>query len=366
VIEVTLLSKPSVFNIISFVVLLIIVIIFVIRLLRTSCSITENALTALLSVILFFSILTVPGIYSNITDTTVNKILSKELIPWAMIQDQVNRDTIALTESSGASDPYLDYLREVDGLGDTEYGMQDPGIRIKWMSPKKENIFDMLYNKYDFLADSGSFQLLRGLFSSTVGGVEYTPDKKAIYVYRPYTFITREARDSFKSLSNHGISNNTSLVRSDAHHYNPTTPDYKFKYWGSALDERMEELYAKEVINDISVVKPQVSEDDYRCWHLGNEGLTKAIFDTNLSPTEGGFSYTDFNDPSISYFAKLTESPFYYFYNALNTKYGDDFKNALMKEGTFYVLPNEVQNIKIIEFTEITSLEIKIGTVITS
>jgi hypothetical protein len=293
------------------------------------------------SIAFFFLVLGLPGIYSNFTDNTVNRILSNKVMPWAMVQDQMYLDK----EDTVTEDPddYLEYLQTVEQLRSSEFKHSDPGVRIKWMSPKKENIFNLLFSKFDALGSSGSFQILRGLFASTFGGIEYTPDKNGIYVYRPYTSITTEARDMYEKLESGGFNNRLSEIRGNATYFNPTVQDYKFKYWGSSLDERMEELYAKEVINDLELVKALTPDYSYRYWHLDYEPLDSAIFNNSYLFDEGGFSYDDVDNNSVSYFASLTESPYYYFYNSLKSKYGDNFKYTIANKNSFIISNEETK-----------------------
>lgn len=306
----------------------------------------EIVIRVFLAIIVFFGGFSFLGSYSDMTDSMVNRIFSSKLQPWALVQDQVMMETMEDLDlqRDGISDAWLDTQIALSELGDSEYRSTDPGLRVKWMSPKKENIFDLLYSKHSALDDLGSFKLLKSLFTFSVDGVEYTDDRSSVYIYRPYTYIVREARELYKEVST--VSGDPYHVKSDAEYYDLSLPDYRFKYWSELeKEDRLRELYAREQLDDIRLVGPSVSDDRYKNWHLASDGLTKSIFTQDFGVDIGGFTYTGKN-PSESYFANLTESPYYYFYNSLKTKYGDDFKKALLRQSTFEVTPADIGVIK--------------------
>ena len=331
---------------INLIVLIFVIVLFVfvgIKVVMGRVLLRDGLLHGFLAIFFLYVFLAVPGVYSNVTDNTVNRILSNKVMPWAMVQDQMALDSGVVV---GDSD-YLEYLKQVEGLGSSEFRYTDPGVRIKWMSPKKDNVFNLLYNRFDGLSGVKSFQILKGLFASTFGGVEYTDDKTGIYVYRPYMSILTEARDLYDGLEASGVNNRLREVRGNALYYQPDMESYKYKYWvASEGEDRKLELYASEVLSDIEQVASLSVDDTYRYWHLEYEPLDTAIFNTSFNVEEGGIDYGTVSNDSLTYFASLTESPYYYFYNVLRTKYGDDFKDLMLDQSTYLLTNNDVKLLK--------------------
>ena len=278
---------------------------------------------------------------SNISNTWGDKVFDGKFNYWAIIQHE---QSIKGLNSSRVSGDEVDFLVASSMQVAQETYSNDVGVRVRWMSPKKDDFFDKMFNR---ATNSQSLManttLFRWLFNSYANQEEYVyDDPLATYLYRPYNSIAREAKNSYESLKDMSVDKsdyiNKVLVSSKQVN---NKPPYRYNAW---RDNSGAITFSKKDIETISKVKAfSTSKDEdkleaYRYWILGSESLNASIFRESYATSAG---YTgSVTDKNYQAFSLMTESPFYYFYYNLKNRYqtGDaSFKSALLDEQLFKV-----------------------------
>ena len=279
----------------------------------------------------------------QVTDKVGDAIFSEKFDYWAIIQHQ---QSIASLDSSKTTGDDLDYIIAQSMEGAKNVYSTDAGVRLKWMSPKKEDNFKKIFNE-NTASDTlmSNLTLFRWLFNSYFNQEEYNyNDPLATYIYRPYNAIASAARTNYTSSSNSEINAREvkdTIVLASSNHLG--LPDYRFEKFKSSSKHKIN--YSKQEQDLLSktgaTVKggPTEQTDAYRYWALANAEVTKSIFRTDYD-SDAGMQVSNNSESSYQMFLAYTESPFYYFYNVMQQRYSKDnleFGNALLDKNTFIV-----------------------------
>ncbi|MNL91307.1 hypothetical protein D3C81_10390 [compost metagenome] len=278
----------------------------------------------------------------GITNSIGDKIYSEKFNYWAITQHQQSSTTLKSAASTGNE---LDYITAKSMQDNANVYSSDVGVRVKWMSPKKEDAFNSLFTKKASANLKSNMTLFRWLFNSTLNQEEYVyDDPLATYLYRPYNAIASSAADNYVDLRNVAI-NKDSIIQSirNAKGNVLGIEDYKFnKLLDPSKSNVSMEQSQKDLVDSVSTY--YVSSDKeklsaYRYWLMGNNGVTSSIFKSNYDATNAGLTGYS-TDPYAEAFLLSTESPFYYFYNALRARYdgvNGGFKSALLSRDVFTI-----------------------------
>lgn len=95
------------------------------------------------------------------------------------------------------------------------YDKEATGVKVKWMAPKKNDVFKAIFN--DVISDTAlgnNLTLFKWMFSSFFTGDEYVNDDPlATYVYRTYTDIASDAKSYYEKCR--GMSLDVPTIRSN-------------------------------------------------------------------------------------------------------------------------------------------------------
>lgn len=289
------------------------------------------------------------SLVNNVTD----KMYSEKFNFWAITQHQ---QSVKKLKDAQTSEDNIDYIIASNMEKSKNMYTNDVGVRVKWMSPKKDDAFDRMFNRNKSMDGvSKDLTVFRWLFSSYLNQEEYNYDNPlSTYVYRPYNSIASEASQNYSQLSGKAIDIGSVMGNiNEANNEGLQTP--KYRYTKAQEDYKTKVQFTKAELKDINAVRATTSEASdgvkysYRYWALNNQEMTSSIFRNNYTESPG-FLGTDSEEANYKAFSNVTESPFYYFYNALKTNYaknGTTFKNALLDSKTFTVDEVEVGNNKI-------------------
>lgn len=292
-----------------------------------------------------YAVNSVVGVTNKISD----KIFSDRFNYWAITQHQ---QSVTNLESARNSGDELDYIiaNNMD-MAKNSYS-SDVGVRVKWMAPKRDDVFNSLFSRDKSIQGLDSdLTVFRWLFNSYFNQEEYVfNDPLATYLYRPYSSIAKEAKDSYANMSTLDVDKSDVVDRIDVRQDGvPFIPEYRFDSMlvNNKTDDRVE--YTDDMLALIDNVKRYagdggVAPDSYRYWAIMQPEVTKALFRTDYDSADAGIA-GDVDGSEYTAFTLATESPFYYFYNALKSNYGSDgasFKNALLSKSNFRVSNDNV------------------------
>jgi hypothetical protein len=278
----------------------------------------------------------------NLSNSVGDKLYAGRFSYWAITQHQQAFTSLQNARSSGDE---LDYIIAKSMQANEAIYSTDVGVRVKWMAPKRTDVFDGMFNKTT-MSDSllSNLTMFRWLFSSVMNQEEYVyNDPLATYVYRPYNSIALEAKNSFTALSASTVAKKSFQSAISTNSISAlSVPPYRFEL---ILDTGKKVEFTKEqgVLVDAAGTYPTGSTDkdamnNYRYWAINSPDVTKAIFNSKYPEVVSAFE--NLSDPYYSAFSLSTESPFYYFYNLFMNRYGggtQTFKSSLLKEETFRV-----------------------------
>lgn len=115
---------------------------------------------------------------------------------WAIVEQELSIKNNNLAARQG------NLVQQIqDNIDRSVIAYQDEatGVKVKWMSPKKNNVFEALFN--DVLSDSAlgnNLTIFKWLFNSFFTGDEYVNDDPlTTYVYRSYTDIAKDAKNYY-------------------------------------------------------------------------------------------------------------------------------------------------------------------------
>ena len=279
----------------------------------------------------------------QISNKVSDSIYSEKFDYWAIIQHQQSEKSLSSARATGND---LDYIIANSMENAQTAYSTDAGVRVKWMSPKKQDNFKSIFNESTASKNLlENVKIFRWLFNSQLNQEEYVyDDPLATYIYRPYTSIAREAKASYGALAESDVKAREVLDRVLLEQTSMMgVPEYRFKlYKNNGSDVN----YPKELEDALKEVQPYLASseiegiDNYRYWSLANSEVTNAIFRTEYSTDSGLMAVNNRDDANFNAFLLSTESPFYYFYNVFQTRYSKGnirFKDSLLKEELFVV-----------------------------
>ncbi len=332
---------------------LLILIMVILMLISHIRSLREGVLILILMAFILVLPQFLVGNVINISNSFGDRIYSSRFDYWAITQHQQSFETLLNAQSSGDE---LNYIIAKNAMSLENVYTTDVGVRVKWMAPKRDGVFDSLFTKGSPTSSlTSNLTIFRWLFNSFLNQQEYVyNDPLATYLYRPYNAIAEEARTSYESLEafDESVISLSTVSSSISTHSKKVLglPSYRFMLFNNPEGLVPYSDEQKELITRASVFPYSFSGvfDDklsrYRFWALGNENVTKAIFNSEftLDPTVSGIS-GDLSNPFYKAYVLSTESPFYYFYNVFKMRYSSgvsgvpDFKSALLKREVFKV-----------------------------
>lgn len=309
----------------------------------------------------------------NIGNKVTDKIYSEKFDFWALIQHQQSLNRLKGAETGSSQD------RIIGGTEERVRNMysQESGVRLKWMAPKKDGTFSQLFNS-NYLGDglATNLTIFKWISSSLIYEQEYVKDDPlATYVYKPYNAISKDAKDYY-SYAKYTVGESSSEIVEQMDGTEipkvidnilenieniPEGEKYKDLFIGSKhwYDKG---IYTRENEYNIFLgedkrrdivekgVYPNYKDNPEKrtvsLWGLGSEKITQTILEGgSFHSTEASagipinLSATMENnvDPHLVAFYKNTESPYYYFYNTLKARYGDEisFKTALLEQDIY-------------------------------
>lgn len=305
---------------------------------------------AILAVLIMSVVLVMPQVLLNnsiaISNRINDAIFSDRFNFWAITQHQQTFSRLADSMVTGNTlDPVIARNMEVS----RSMFSSDTGVRLKWMSPKKHDAFNIIFSD---TATGTDLALFRWLFSSFILQEEFTGNPLDTFVYRPYNSIAQAAFDSFEKLSRRDIG--IEGIAEDIVERAKTTPgvvDSRFalfpkdkEFINVSFSE--EQLHLIESVKLDTPIRANIQPRVYRYWHAGSDLVNSAIFNSNFLSSDAGLRLSGNPDMYTEAFLLLTESPFYYFYNALKHNYGgsDDFRQSLFNPEKYHVRVDYTQN----------------------
>lgn len=309
----------------------------------------------------------------NISNKVSDSIYSDRFDFWAMSQHQQSvmslKKTVSMTEK--------DKLLTISNATTDSTHLGDPGVKIKWMAPKKVEMFQNLYSDKT-LSESfvTQMEIFKWLFSSLIYDSEFVDtDVYGSYVYRAYNNIAIEAQCYYawgqelvkssdytatSSVDYNGVTYdniptnlNNSLTLTNPYSTGIFTAGYlrydRDEYANTKL--RYDALRVSDIktVSQHDLYGNRSIADYVATWGLYNDGITQRFdglsgvdgIGSNLPALddEDAFDGKDFRNISKALYLKNTESPFYYFYSVLKTRYQGTglFKKALLNPDIYKV-----------------------------
>lgn len=337
----------------------------------------------MMSVALLFPYILISNTIS-ISNKISNNIYSDRFDFWALVELQENESKLVGLE--GMSDK-SQFLAISSATSDTTY-MGNAGVKIKWMSPKKVDMFNSIYSDKS-LSESfvTNIQIFKWLFNSFIYDSEFVDTEiYGSYVYRPFKNIAIEgncyyewANGLYSSLNQYqesdidlissvGLSEieipkilNDSLKvykNNEYSKYIPLMARYDNSIYMSNTTDYLD--YSEDMVSDIEKIKPLNYNNgvkDVALWGIVNSDITERINQdvtdstvgiiSNLPVSDSKSAFNNASTASISkaIYLKNTESPFYYFYSVLKTEFGDDFKKDLLKSENFRMGTEDIEQL---------------------
>ena len=329
----------------------------------------------------------------NIGNRISNNIYSDRFDFWAMSEHLQSEISLQGYDYMSETDQWL---VSANVTSDDTYTGQ-PGVKVRWMSPKKVDMFNNLYSDNN-LSDAfvTNTQIFQWLFSSFIYDSEFEDaNVNASYVYRPYNTLAIEAKSYYawgETLTKSAkYSNTTTVELSDGRSPRDTSITTKEALAKAnnvmtvnskgglstigllsgvgRLEQNVYQLSTLNILNysmdrivDINNVgqlnlKGNDSEaDEIGTWGLYSNDINTVLTEYDISNITNPGIYSNLpadsaqtdafteNEPEeigTAIYLKNTESPFYYFYSVLKMRYHDsgkdEFKNALLNGDIFKV-----------------------------
>ena len=328
----------------------------------------------------------------NISNQISESIYSDRFDFWAMSEHFQSVVSLQGSEYMSDKDKWL----AVGSATSDPSAYNQSGVKIKWMSPKKVTAFQEMYSDASL---SQSFvtnmQIFKWLFASTIYDSEFVDtDVYGSYLYRRYNNIALEAQSYYKwgktlEEKNNSLNNSASYsVKGDSYLIPNSLSkllDYNSNKFIAGIGKIDDSFYTNgatnvkyslEKMEDINTVSQFSRDGDIdrlkRADKIGLWGVSSEVIDV-LKNIDADVSNTvnpgvvsnlpsqsldndafkelsNDNDFKISkaIYLKNTESPFYYFYSVLRTRYGETsgsdttFKASLLKNDMYKVKADAV------------------------
>ena len=328
----------------------------------------------------------------NISNKFADSVYSDRFDFWAISGHQRSLNTLSNTMTMTDLDDWL--LRSSassQGQANSSDNSVSSGVRVKWMSPKKVDMFQSLYSDKS-LSDTfvTNMEIFKWLFSNVIYDSEFV-DANAMgsYLYRSYNNIALEAESYYgwgQALMKTNEFEAETNVTVDGHMYYGVPigfKDFVETLESSSSDEINGKLFigglarldnsfyndnpynlhwTDEKLQDLATIA-QVSttnddkSDKIGLWGSMSKELVEQIvsgeYDNTVTPgiisnlPNASISGDSFNNKSASEISKAiylknTESPFYYFYSVLKSRYaegmGMSFKDAILETSIYKVV----------------------------
>ena len=346
----------------------------------------------------------------NISNKISDSVYSDRFDFWAITEHQRGRSKLVGSQYMNDKDLWL-----VEGAVTADTTTAGAaGVKIKWMSPKKVDIFQNLYSDSD-LSESfvTNIEIFKWLFNSFIYDCEFVDtDVFGSYVYRSYNSIALEAESYYawgQELKSKGVVDGTMAPYTYTHidnkgvshtdTYNvPVGLKNVLETLGGSRSDVVKDLsYAigksdssyftvdskkgtnfittQDKLDDVNLVS-QYDPDNkdleaslIGLWGLMNDEINLNLTDPNAmsnvtnpgivsnlpesSSAIGEFDGKEVSEISKAIYLKNTESPYYYFYSVLKTRYGSadlngntTFKRALLTQDLFKVSNEDISLLK--------------------
>lgn len=248
----------------------------------------------------------------NISNGVTDSLFSNKFDFWAMTQHQQ-----AITSLDNATYSKEEVIASTFKQAEDLYS-SDAGVRIKWMSPKKETAFDSLYTSTNMSQSfATNLTIFKWLFSSFIYESEFIDnDPLATYVYRSYNSITNAGVDYYdlgiSSIlkykdgsygadgSDAKIANAKTIVIKDKVGKEVKTIvqpySYVFEVYKKALSSERSDDYAKMFYAALIDDSFYTQEGNFASIYYGNDTSVGKINDINLVATWN----PDFNSDSVA------------------------------------------------------------------
>ena len=333
----------------------------------------------------------------NISNKISDSIYSDRFDFWAMSQHQQRLSSLTGIDVMNEKDRLLTLSNATSDLTTTG----DAGVKIKWMSPKKAEMFKNLYSDAS-LSDSfiTNMEIFKWLFSSFIYDSEFVDTEVAgNFVYRPYNTIALEAKayyawgqeiektsaytstgsytldlsgDSlgsyeFKNIPSGYVSTLGQGIESKNYLYSLIRTDEINNGFISQSDgnSKSKLKYSDERLSDIKIIGQKDEKGVYASankiglWGSLNPYITNRMTGTSgvsgigsnlpASPDEDYFEGKGAEQIAKAIYLKNTESPYYYFYSVLRERYGseyignetNEFNKALLRNDLFKISKEE-------------------------
>jgi hypothetical protein len=328
----------------------------------------------------------------NISNKISNSVYSDRFDFWALTQQQ--QSLRMLNSTAGLSEKGV-LLTLSSATADRTYA-GSTGVKIKWMSPKKAEVFNTLYSDKSL---SQSFvtniDIYKWLFTSFVYDSEFVDtDIYGSYLYRPYNSIGAEAKAYYawgQLLVDNGTLQGSNSTTIEGHTFTGLPKGYveglnvydtvsddvlyggKVKHLAGAIRGNRSNLsyydspnanlhFTPERLEDFNKIsamdKTGADEmaDIIGMWGSLDEQILSRMLDeivagstagieSNLSTTESEDDFdssSNYKDISRAIYLKNTESPFYYFYSVLRMRYDENsedgsFRKQLLENDMFKI-----------------------------
>ena len=333
----------------------------------------------------------------NISNKISDSVYSDRFDFWAMSQHQQRLSSLTGIDLMNEKDKLLTLSNATADLTTTG----EAGVKIKWMSPKKAEMFKNLYSDAS-LSDSfiTNMEIFKWLFSSFIYDSEFVDTEVAgNFVYRPYNTIALEAKAYYawgKELEKNSaysslLSYNMDLTAESLGSYEfNNIPSAYVSTLGSGIEPknylysliRANEVnkgfisqadgnsksklkYSDERLSDIKVISQKDEKGTFEesnkigLWGSLNPYITQRMsgssgvsgIGSNLpaSPDEDYFEGKSADQIAKAIYLKNTESPYYYFYSVLRNRYGsemtgnetNEFNKSLLRNDMFKISKEE-------------------------
>ena len=348
-------------------------------------------ITAFMSIGLLFPYILISNSV-NISNAISDSVYSDRFDFWALIQQQQSLN--ALNSSKGMN--IKDTLLTISSVADQAGIEGGSSVRIKWMAPKRVDMFQNLYSDAD-LSESfvTNMEIFKWLFSSTIYDSEFVDTEKYdSYLYRPYNSIVSEARSyagwvsailkkseytgttTYENLNGLSFSNIPNAYAETLNMRDSLLSEYSNDVYLASLigydksyysSDYTKLSYSDEKLSDLQAISGlAVEKNPDLVSKLGvmgslNAQITERIYGDISTATTVGivsnlpsidtpeyFDNSDIKEISKAIFLKNTESPYYYFYTVLKARYAgivnntNAFKKTLLDNQMFKVSSNEV------------------------
>lgn len=137
----------------------------------------------------------------NIVNTGGDIIYGNKFTYWALVQHQTYLQDL-YSATAGTETEYQDFVlkQQTKGKGATSSSSGFDCVKLKWMSPKKDNYLAGVGEALNSTAVGGNntiWQMLKPLASGAISGEEFLDDNSSLYLYRDYMDVIMYSLKSY-------------------------------------------------------------------------------------------------------------------------------------------------------------------------